>query len=169
MKCAKKTVLENVFNWEHILQRELFYLFQLAYFFWTIHQLRALNYKILFVSRHQNRLDKLLEAPGKHVTRRRIGLLVGHIPSQFVWSQSTFVAPWENNFETVRSSQTHLVKGWTISSSDQPHHSSGNIYKTYTNTAYKGLFLSVICLNTAPRIYLPLVLIRKWNLCCGTV
>jgi len=48
------------------LQRELFYLFQLAYFFWTIHQMRALNYKILLVSRHQNRLDKLLEAPGKH-------------------------------------------------------------------------------------------------------
>jgi hypothetical protein len=87
-----------------------------------IHQLCALNYNILLVSRHQNRLDKLLEAPGKHFTRRRIGLLVGHIPSQFVWSQSTFVAPWENNFETVRSSQTHLVQGWTISLSGQPHH-----------------------------------------------
>lgn len=138
-----KKVLENVFNWEHRLQRELFYLFQLAYFFWTIHQLRALNYKILLVSRHQNRLDKLLEAPGKHFTRRKIGLLVGHIPSQFVWSQSTFVAPWENNFGTVRNSQTHLVQGWTHILFGQPHQ---QLQQHLKGIHSYGLFLSVICL-----------------------
>jgi hypothetical protein len=62
-----------------------------------------------------NTRDKLSRHPvsiPKSFTQYRIGLPVVHIPSQFVWSQSTFVDPWENNFETVRRKNFHLSSSW---------------------------------------------------------